>query len=111
MKKQVYAMRINTIIAAADKITSDLEYLCSMVESPDAEFVISDAIAYSAAVTTLSNQLSFIMEDIASNDLTQDEDHVKLTEEEVWMLNSYTEAAEEAMIKLEEICGISLQKN
>ena len=103
---QYYGMRISTIIAAADKIVADLDYLCSLVESPDPEYYITDA-----AVAALSTQLEFILEDLADNDLTEDEEHVKLTEDEVWMLNSYTDSAEEAMKALEERCGISLQSN
>lgn len=108
---QYYGMRISTIIAAADKIVADLDYLCSLVENPDPEYYITDAVAYGLAVAALSTQLEFILEDLADNDLTEDEEHVKLTEDEVWMLNSYTDSAEEAMKALEERCGISLQSN
>ena len=104
-------MKIGTILAATERIVSDLDYLCSLVESPDPEFVIVDAVAYAAAVTALSNQLDFVLEDLSTNDLTDDQEHVKLTEDEIWMLNSYTECADAAVKRLEETCGISLQNN
>ena len=104
-------MRLSTILSAADKIVADLNYLCSIIESPDPEFTIGDAVTYSTAVVTLSNQLNFILEEISNNDLTEDEEHVKISEEEVWILNSHTEAAEDAIKKLEESCGISLVNN
>jgi len=108
---QHYGMRISTILSATDKISSDLEYLCSLVEKPDPEYCINDAVAYALAVAALSNQLEFILEELAENDLTEDEEHVKLTEDDVWMLNSYTESAEAALQRLEERCGISLKNN
>tara|TARA_R110002126_G_scaffold291580_1_gene453929 strand:+ start:5091 stop:5423 length:333 start_codon:yes stop_codon:yes gene_type:complete len=106
-----YAIRVSTILNAADIIVSDLDYLCALIEKPDPEFVVKDAIAYSAAIAALSTQLEFILEDLADNDLTKDEEHIKITEEEVWALNSYTESTEDALKRLEDACGISLQSN
>ena len=108
---QYYGMRLSTLLNAADRIVGDLDYLCSLVENPDPEFFITDAVTYALAVAALSNQLQFIVEDLAENDLTEDEQHVKLTEDEVWMLNSYTDSAEEAIERLGVKCGISLLNN
>ena len=44
--KQKYGIKISTILNAAEKLTADLEYLCSIAESPDPEFPIMDALAY-----------------------------------------------------------------
>ena len=111
MSGTVYGMKVSTVLNAVSKLTDDLDYLCALVEQPDPEFPIRDAIVYTGAVAALSNQLEFILEDIADNDLSEDETHVKLSSEEVMMLQTYTETAEEALGLLEERCGISLQNN
>ena len=110
-KKNKYAMKVTTILNVAESLTQDLDYLSSLVEKPDPEFLIKDAVVYSRAVTALSNQLQFILEDLPENDLTEDEDHVKLSEDEVFMLSSYSAETDEAMEDLEKICGISLRNN
>ena len=111
MSKEYYGMKITTIINAADKLEEELEYLCSIVEQPDHEFPIIDAVAYSHAVIAISQQLDFIIEEISTNDLSEDEEYVKLSGEEIVTLNSYTENSETALKVLEKICGISLQNN
>ena len=111
MTQELFGIRVTTILNAADKLADDLDYLCSLVEQPDPEFCVSDAVTYSCAVTALSTQLEFMTEDLAENDLSEDEEYVKLSKEEIMMLNTYTENAEEALKRLEETCGISLQNN
>lgn len=111
MSNEVYGMRISTILNAVSKLTDDLDYLCSLVEQPDPEFPVRDAIVYTGAIAALSNQLEFMLEDLGENDLNEDETHVTLSNEEVMMLQTYTETAEEALELLEERCGISLQNN
>jgi len=110
-KKNKYAMKVTTILNVAESLTQDLDYLSSLVEKPDPEFLIKDAVVYARAITALSNQLQFILEDLPENDLTEDEDHVKLSEDEVFMLSSYSAETDEAMEDLEKICGISLRNN
>ncbi len=109
--KQTYGIKVTTILNATEKLTEDLEYLCSLVEKPDPEFAIKNAIAYSHAVMTLSNHLDFVLEELTNRDLTPDEDMVKLNEEDVMAMNEYTEASEEALEHLEILCGISLRNN
>ena len=109
--KQSYAIRVTTILNATEKLTEDLEYLCSLVEKPDPEFVIKNAIVYAHAIMTLSNHLDFVLEELTQRDLTPDEDMVKLSEEDVLAMNEYTEASEEALEHLEVLCGISLKNN
>ena len=109
--KQTYGIRVSTILNATDKLTEELEYLCSLVEKADPEFRIKNAIVYSHAVMTLSNHLDFVLEELTQRDLTPDEDMVKLTEEDVLAMNEYTEASEEALEDLEVLCGISLKNN
>ena len=111
MTTQYYGMRVSTILNAAAKLESDLEYLCSLVEQPDEEFKIVDALVYAHAVMAISQQLDFIIEDLSANELTEDEDSVKISTEELMTLNSYTDNAETALSALEKICGISLQNN
>tara|TARA_B100001094_G_C17868029_1_gene640687 strand:+ start:56 stop:400 length:345 start_codon:yes stop_codon:yes gene_type:complete len=109
--KQTYGVKVATILNATDKLTEDLEYLCSLVEQPDPEFVIKNAIIYAHAVMTLSNHLDFVLEELTERDLTPDEDMVKLSQEDVITMNDYTEASEEALEDLEVLCGISLKNN
>ena len=109
--KQHYGIKITTILNAAEKLTADLDYLCSLIEQPDPEFPIADAVIYATAVSALSSQLDFIMEDISGNDLSEDEEYVKLTQDEIGMLNLYTENAEDSIKHLEETCRISLRNN
>jgi len=109
--KQAYGIHLTTILNATDKITEDLEYLCSLVEKPDPEFVIKNAVVYAHAVMTLSNHLNFVLEELTTRDLTPDETMVKLSEEDIVAMNEYTEASEEALEDLEEECGISLKNN
>ena len=109
--KQSYAIKVSTILNATEKLTEDLEYLCSLVEKPDPEFAIKNAIVYAHTVMTVSNHLDFVLEELTSRDLTPEEDMVKLTEEDVIVMNEYTQATEEAMIDLEDLCGISLRNN
>ena len=108
---QQYGIKVSTILNAAEKLTSDLDYLCSLVEMPDAEFPIINALAYARAVTALSNHVDFIIEDLAENDLSEDEDYVKLSKEDIISMNLYTEASEDALKLLEKTCGIYLQNN
>ena len=109
--QESYGIRVTTILNAADRLTADLDYLCSLVEQSDPEFQVCDAVTYAHAVVALSNQLGFIIEDLAGNDLNEDETYVKLSKEEIMMLNTYTSNSEEALQRLEDICGISLQNN
>jgi len=111
MTKPRYGIKVSTILNAADKLSSDLEYLCSLVEKPDPEFIISDALIYARAVTALSNHVDFVLEDLAENDLSEDETYVKLSDEDIVMMNTYTEGTEDALEILEKVCGISLQNN
>ena len=108
---QTYGIKVNTILNATEKLTEDLEYLCALVEKPDPEFKIKNAIVYYHAVMTLSNHLEFVLEELTERDLTPDENMVKLTQEDVIAMNEYTEASEEALADLEELCGISLKNN
>tara|TARA_R110000824_G_scaffold285893_1_gene474005 strand:- start:592 stop:927 length:336 start_codon:yes stop_codon:yes gene_type:complete len=109
--QQSYGIKVSTILNAADTLGDDLDYLCSLVERADPEFQISDALSYAFAVVALSEELEFIVEDLAANDLSEDETYTKLSEEELVMLTTYTNNSEEALRRLEEACGISLQRN
>ena len=109
--KKVYGIKIATILNATEKLTEDLEYLCSLVEKSDPEFHIKNAIVYSHAVMTLSNHLDFVLEELTNRDLTPEEDMVKLSEEDIMTMNDYTEATEQALEDLEVLCGISLKNN
>ena len=108
---QSYGIKVTTILNATESLTQDLEYLCSLVEKPDPEFRIKNAIVFSHAVMTLSNHLDFVLEELTQRDLTPDEDLVKLTQEDIITMNEYTQSTEDALADLEDLCGISLQNN
>jgi len=108
---QSYGLKVATILNAADKLTADLEYLCSLIEQPDPEFPIEDAIVYATAITALSTHIDFVVEDLSLNELSADQSYVKLSKDEVMMLSNYSRHTDEAIQQLEEICGISLQNN
>ena len=110
MKKH-YGIRVSTLLNAADTLAADLEYLCSVSEQPDPEFPIVNAVVYAHAVMAVSAQLDFLLEDLSQRSLSEDEEYVKLSEEDVVAMNSYTEATEEALEILEQVCGIYLQNN
>ncbi len=109
--KQTYGIKVTTILHATEKLTDDLEYLCSLVEKPDPEFQIKNAIVFSHAVMTLSNHLDFVLQELTNRDLTPGEDMVKLSQEDIMVMNEYTEATEDALEDLEILCGISLKNN
>lgn len=111
MTQKYYGIKISTLLNAADTIEADLDYVCSLAESPDEDFPIADAVVYSYAVMALTQQLDYIMEDISKNPLSEDEEYVRMTAEEISKLNSYTEYSEEALLALEKICKISLKSN
>tara|TARA_R110002060_G_scaffold31841_3_gene42466 strand:+ start:726 stop:1061 length:336 start_codon:yes stop_codon:yes gene_type:complete len=106
-----YGLKIATILNAADKLTADLEYLCSLVEQPDPEFPIEDAIVYATAITALSAHIDFVTEDLSTRELSENAAYVKLSKDDVMMWSTYSSDTEEAIKELEEICGISLQSN
>lgn len=106
-----YGVRLDTVLNAIDELQGDLDYLCSLVESPDPEFKINDAVVYAQTITAISSHLNFMIEDISENNLSDDEVHVKVSEEELLMMNNYMEATEDAVAILEVLCGISLQNN
>ena len=106
-----FGIRQDTIARAIEGTHSDLDYLCALIEHPDPGFYIRDAMVYAQAVTALMNQLEFFLEDISQNDLSEDGEHVKVSEEEVFMMQDLSENAELAIKELENVCGISLRKN
>ena len=108
---QTYGIRLSTILRAVDKLTADLEYLCSVVERPDETFPVSNALSYARAVLAISCQLNFFVEDLVAHSLSDDEEYVKITSEEVLLMSNYNEETELALEILEETCGISLQSN
>lgn len=111
MTKQYYGIKVTTILNAAQELTADLDYLCSLVEQPDPEFPIFNALSYARAITAISQQIDFFIDDLADNDLSEDQEHVKVVEEEIIMMSNYNEETEAALKVLEETCGISLQNN
>jgi hypothetical protein len=111
MSQPSYGIKVTTILNAAKRLSADLDYLCSVVEHPDPEFPVINALAYARAVTAISNQLDFFIEDLSDNNLSEDEEYVKISEEEVLMMNTFNEGTEAALLVLEKVCGISLQNN
>lgn len=106
-----YGIPVGTISNAINQLNSDLEYLSSLVENPDPEFIVADAVAYSQAVVAIASHLNFMAEDISGNSLSESGEHVKVSEDELVLMNDYMQATEDAIAILEVLCGISLQNN
>jgi DNA repair ATPase RecN len=109
--KQKYGIKISTILNAAEKLNADLDYLCSIEENPDPEFPIADALAYARAVSAIANHLDFVVEDLTENDLSENEEYVKLSQDDIVLMSRLTEISEDAIKILEKTCGIYLQNN
>ncbi len=109
--KQFYGMKVMTILNASERLTADFDYLASILEKPDPEFHIKDALVYAEAIMAVAAQLDYVVENLSQNELSEDEQYVKLTKDEVMMLNTYNTNTEEALLVLEEVCGISLKNN
>jgi hypothetical protein len=110
MSEKTYGLRITTIDIAIQQLEEDVEYLCSMVETPDPDFIVRDAVAYSLAMVALLRHLEFA-EDLAENEISDDGIYIKVNDQELVMMREYTEGTEVALTHLEETCGISLRKN
>ena len=109
--KQFYGMKVMTILNASERLTADFDYLSCILEKPDPEFHIKDALVYAEAIMAVAAQLDYVVENLSQNELSEDEQYVKLTKDEVMMLNTYNTNTEEALLVLEEVCGISLKNN
>lgn len=108
--KKTFAMRYDTLLNGIEIVGEDLDFLCSLAEDPTEEFKIPDAVAYSAAVIAMMNQLSFMSQEIINNKLTEDGEHIILTMDEVNLMNTLSDSVEEALEDLRE-CGISIKIN
>jgi len=106
-----YGMKVCSLKQGISLVEEDLEYLCALIERPDPEFGITDAVAIATAITALAHQLDFMSHDISKNPLSEDGEFVKLSKEEVLMLTDLSEEAEDAVQRLEEVCKISLKNN
>jgi hypothetical protein len=109
VKKQ-FAMRYDTLLNGIEIVGEDLDFLCSLSEEPSEDYKIPDAVAYSAAVMAVMNQLAYMSQEIINNKLTDDGEHIILTLEEVDRMNSLSGVVEEALEDLRE-CGISIKIN
>lgn len=109
MKKQ-FAMRYDTLLNGIEIVGEDLDFLCSLSEEPSEDYKIPDAVAYSAAVMAVMNQLAYMSQEIINNKLTDDGEHIILTKEEVDRMNFLSDEVEESLTGLRE-CGISIKVN
>ena len=105
-----YGIRVVTIDAAIDSLIGDLDYLCNIIEDPEAGYVVKDAVVYSIAVVAIMDHLDFA-ESLTNNEVSRDGNYIKLSEEELVMMSDYTHSTEAALKQLEEICGISIKTN
>ena len=107
---QTYGVKIPTIETAIQQVAGDLDYLCSLIEQPDQSFPIKDAMIYCRAVSLLSEQLE-LAENISGNEIDQAGEYFKISEKELQLMGQITDDVDEALLDLEEVCGISLRKN
>ena len=108
--KKTFAMRYDTLVSGIEIVGEDLDFLCSIAEHPSEEYKIPDAVAYSAAVIAVMNQLTYMSQELINNKLTEDGEHLILTMEEVGRMNFLYDEVEEALMELRE-CGISIKVN
>tara|TARA_R110002110_G_scaffold334549_4_gene545472 strand:- start:579 stop:908 length:330 start_codon:yes stop_codon:yes gene_type:complete len=108
--KKTFSMRLDTLLNGIEIVGEDLDFLCSLAEKPSEEYKIPDAVAYSAAVVAVMNQLTYMSQEIINNKLTEDGEHLILTMDEVELMNSLSDLVEEALEDLRE-CGISIKIN
>ena len=73
MKKQKYGMPLESLLKGIEVTRKDLDFLCSLTEAPDEEFPIPDAIEYSYAIVALTTQLTYMVDNITQNELSEDE--------------------------------------
>ena len=110
MKKKTYGMKISSLLTGIDNTEKDLDFLCSLVESPDEEYRVPDAVEFSFAVVALSHQLDYMILEISESETTEDEEMVLLSKEQLVTLTTLTDAVETALGRLRS-CGISLKQN
>lgn len=110
MKKQNYGMPVDSLIMGIEVTRKDLDFLCSLIEAPDTEYPIPDAIDYSNAIVALNTQLTYMVDNISTNELTEDEDVIKISQKELLKLTELSETVEKALERLRS-CGISLKSN
>jgi len=110
MKKHKFGMPVASLLQGIEVTRKDLNFLCSLVELPDSEFPIPDAVEYSYAIVALTEQLTYMVDHISTNELTDDEDVIKVSKKELLKLTSLSEKVEEALGRLR-ACGISLKPN
>lgn len=110
MSNTHYGIRIKTIETAISQISGDLEYLCSLIENPDQDFPIKDALVYCRAVRALVEQLD-LAEQISENEIDQEGQFFRVSEKDLHKMGECTDDVEDSLLDLEEICGISLRKN
>ncbi len=109
-KKTYYEMKIASLDKGIEDATQDLEFLCSLIETPDREYHIPDAVEYSQAVVALFRQLDFMVEDLGATPLSNDQECVKLTRDQLLKLNSLSNEVDAALRRMRK-CGISVTNN
>jgi len=110
MKKQRYGMPVESLLMGIEVTRKDLDFLCSLVEAPDTEYPIPDAIDYSTAIVALNSQLRYMVDNISVKELTEDEELFKISQKELLKLTELSENVEKALERLR-ACGISLKSN
>ena len=107
---KTYGMKTTSLLQGIEITQKDLDFLCSLAEDPDESFPIKDAVEYSFAIVALTQQLDYMREEISHNELTEDEDLITLTKEQLLTLHKLSDAVEDAIGRLR-LCGISLKQN
>jgi len=105
-----YAMKLDSVLIGIDTTRDDLEFLCSLAESPDNEYGIPDAVDYAYAIVSLHKQLDYLSNQVSTNQLSEDGELLLLTEKEVVTLSNLADEVEDNLERLRE-CGISLKRN
>tara|TARA_R100000995_G_scaffold84579_1_gene63741 strand:+ start:2369 stop:2701 length:333 start_codon:yes stop_codon:yes gene_type:complete len=110
MSAKTYGMNLDTLLFGIDKTERDLDFLCSLVELPDQEYRIPDAVEYSFAVVALSRQLEYMTIELSTNEVDEETNLVLLTKKQLTKLTNLSDNVEDALRRLRQ-CGISLEQN
>ena len=110
MSTKTYGMSLDSLLLGIDKTERDLDFLCSLIEQPDQEYKIPDAVEYAFAVVALSRQLEYMTIELSSNEVDEETNLVLLTKKQLNKLSSLSDNVDDAIRRLRQ-CGISLEQN
>lgn len=108
---QTYGVKVSSLEVGLDALGGELDHLLSLVESPDPEYKVQDAVLYCEAIATFSEMIEFLVGALSLNEISPDGVHIKMSSEEIVVMGHLSDTTEEIRGDLLKQCGISLAKN